>query len=153
MLAEAENLGQRQSTVTRGTVNNRSISVFALVPLVCKSRKGNVIGPAEATLGLVCTAAEEHWSWVWRWRGPSGLRWVWRNGRGPHLEGRQAPRGAEPLIRLSCEHQDTSWETRESKTVKATWDEKETARGNTRRLGHRAFGQLHTCLALVCVST
>ena len=24
---------------------------------------------------------------VWRWRGPSGLRWVWRNGRGPHLEG------------------------------------------------------------------
>ena len=21
---------------------------------------------------------------LWRWRGPSGFRWVWRNGRGPH---------------------------------------------------------------------
>ena len=31
---------------------------------------------------------------VWRWRGPSGLRWVWRNGRGPHLEGRQEPQAS-----------------------------------------------------------
>ena len=26
---------------------------------------------------------------LWSWRGLSGLRWVWRTGRGPHLEGRQ----------------------------------------------------------------
>lgn len=65
----------------------------------------------------------------------------------------QVPRGAEPLIRLSCEHQDASWETRESKTAKEIRGEKETARGDTRRLGHRAFGQLHTCLVLVCEST
>ena len=25
---------------------------------------------------------------------PSGLRWVWRNGRGPHLEGRQVPQAS-----------------------------------------------------------
>ena len=26
----------------------------------------------------------------------SGLRWVWRNGRGPHLEGRQEPQASSP---------------------------------------------------------
>ena len=28
---------------------------------------------------------------LWSWRGLSGLHWVWRNGRGPHLKGRQEP--------------------------------------------------------------
>ena len=26
---------------------------------------------------------------LWSWRGLSGLRWAWHNGRGPHLEVRQ----------------------------------------------------------------
>ena len=34
---------------------------------------------------------------LWRWRVPSGLRWVWRNGRGPHLEGRQEPQASSPF--------------------------------------------------------
>ena len=34
---------------------------------------------------------------LWRWRGPSGLRWVSRNGRGPHLEGRQEPQASSPF--------------------------------------------------------
>ena len=33
---------------------------------------------------------------LWRWRGPSGLRWVWRNGRGPHDKLRQEPQGSSP---------------------------------------------------------
>ena len=34
---------------------------------------------------------------LWRWRGPSGHRWVWSNGRGPHLEGRQEPEASSPF--------------------------------------------------------
>ena len=39
---------------------------------------------APPSLGV---SRQEHWS-------ASGLRWVWRNGRGPHLEGRQAPQAS-----------------------------------------------------------
>ena len=46
-------------------------------------------GPQLARTGA--QGASERRGILWRWRGPSGLRWVWRNGRGPHLEGRQAP--------------------------------------------------------------
>ena len=31
---------------------------------------------------------------LWSWRGLSGLRWVWRTGKGPHLEGRQEPQAS-----------------------------------------------------------
>ena len=34
---------------------------------------------------------------LWRWRGPSGHRWVWSNARGPHLEGRQEPEASSPF--------------------------------------------------------
>ena len=41
--------------------------------------------------------ASERRGILWRWRGPSGIRWVWRNGRGPHLEGRQEPQASSPF--------------------------------------------------------
>ena len=31
-------------------------------------------------------------------RGLSGLHWVWRNGRGPHLELRQETQGSSPFL-------------------------------------------------------
>ena len=34
---------------------------------------------------------------LWSWRGLSGLCWVWRNGRGPHLQGRQEPQASSPF--------------------------------------------------------
>ena len=43
---------------------------------------------------------------LWSWRGLSGLRWVWRNGRGPHLQGRQEPQASSSFrlqdARLLC---------------------------------------------------
>ena len=34
---------------------------------------------------------------LWSWRGLSGFLWVWRNGRGPHLEGMQEPQASSPF--------------------------------------------------------
>ena len=34
---------------------------------------------------------------LWGWRGLSGLCWDWRNGRGPHHEGRQEPQAPSPF--------------------------------------------------------
>ena len=48
---------------------------------------------------------------LWRWRGPSGLRWVWRNGRGPHLEGRQEPQ-ASSAFRTPTAGSLQSWDRR-----------------------------------------
>ena len=42
-------------------------------------------------LGGIGAVGEGDDSGLWRWRGPSGLRWVWRNGRGANLEWRQEP--------------------------------------------------------------
>ena len=43
--------------------------------------------------------------------GPSGLRWVWRNGRGPHLEGRQEPQ-ASSAFRTPTAGSLQSWDRR-----------------------------------------
>ena len=43
------------------------------------------------TEGGNAQGASERRGILWRWRGPSGLRWVWRNGRGPHLEAPRKP--------------------------------------------------------------
>ena len=68
-----------------------------------------VLSPAQqhrARDGCPQEGASERRGILWRRRGPSGLRWVWRNGSGPHLEGRQAsalPRlGAELELRCSA---------------------------------------------------
>ena len=45
----------------------------------------------------VSQGASERRGILWIWGGPSGLRWVWRNGRGPHLEGRQEPQASSPF--------------------------------------------------------
>ena len=55
--------------------------------------------------------ASERRGILWRWRGPSGLRWVWRNGRGPHLEGRQAPQ-ASSAFRTPTAGSLQSWDRR-----------------------------------------
>ena len=55
--------------------------------------------------------ASERRGILWRWRGPSGLRWVWRNGRGPHLEGRQEPQ-ASSAFRTPTAGSLQSWDRR-----------------------------------------
>ena len=46
--------------------------------------------------------ASERQGILWGWRGLSGLRWAWRNGRGPHLEGRQEPQASSPFRTLTA---------------------------------------------------
>ena len=48
-------------------------------------------GPEETSQG-----ASERWGTLWIWRGLSGLHWVCRNGRGPHLEWRQETHVSSP---------------------------------------------------------
>ena len=42
--------------------------------------------------------ASERRGILWSWQGLSGLCWVRRNGRGPHLEGRQEPQASSPIL-------------------------------------------------------
>ena len=46
--------------------------------------------------------ASERQGILWGWRGLSGLRWAWRTGRGPHLEGRQEPQASSPFRTLTA---------------------------------------------------
>ena len=46
--------------------------------------------------------ASERRGLLWGWRGLSGLRWAWHNGRGPHLEGRQEPQASSPFRTLTA---------------------------------------------------
>ena len=47
-------------------------------------------------LSCICISCAERRGILWRWRGPSGLRWVWRNGRGPCLQCRRP--GFDPWV-------------------------------------------------------
>lgn len=48
---------ETKDSITHGIASNRSISIFALVPLVSKSHEGNVIGPVNTihAVGLHCS--------------------------------------------------------------------------------------------------
>ena len=77
---------------------------------------------------------------LWRWRGPSGLRWVWRNGRGPHLEGRQEPQ-ASSAFRTPTAGSLQSWDRRVRPRL--VW------RNGTpldSRVVHRITGHLSSCV-------
>ena len=51
-----------------------------------------------AAFPSACLAAQtKRWAEGIRVPAPLAGRWVWRNGRGPHLEGRQAPQASSAL--------------------------------------------------------